>query len=102
MKAAQALNEAATWPFTAQATPSTNIQGPKRRRMASRFWQRYRSHPLLAEIADRAAYFTKAVAAIYIVRENLVEFTVVRTGALCWGWRRQRQPPRSTADRCHC
>ena len=46
--------------------------------MASRFWQRYRRHPLLAEIAERAAYFTKAVAAIYIVRENLVEFTVVR------------------------
>lgn len=45
--------------------------------MGSRFWQRYRGSPLLADLADRAAYFTKAVAAIYIVRENLIEFTVV-------------------------
>lgn len=64
--------------------------------MASRFWRRYRpsgagfssgsggggagsrgNTPLLQDLADRAAYFVKAVAAIYIVRENLVEFTVV-------------------------
>jgi hypothetical protein len=54
--------------------------------MASRFWQRYRKHPLLADLADRAAYFTKAVAAIYIVRENLVEFTVVRARDAGLGW----------------
>ncbi len=46
--------------------------------MGSRFWQRYKNSPLATELLDRAAYFTKAVAAIYIVRENLVEFTVVR------------------------
>lgn len=44
--------------------------------MASRFWQRYSQSPLLRDIADKAAYFTKAAAAIYIVREHLLEFTV--------------------------
>ena len=31
----------------------------------------------MSEVGERAAYFIKAVAAIYLVRENLVEFTVV-------------------------
>ncbi|PSC73932.1 Mitochondrial inner membrane protease subunit 1 [Micractinium conductrix] len=44
--------------------------------MATRFWARYKASPLLAELGGKTAYFIKAVAAIYIVRENLVEFTV--------------------------
>ena len=48
--------------------------------MFSQFWQRYRSSPLLAELGARAAYFIKAAGAIYIVRENLIEFTVVSVG----------------------
>lgn len=45
--------------------------------MTSRFWQRYRQSPLLRDIVDKAAFFTKAAAAIYFVREHLIEFTVV-------------------------
>lgn len=45
--------------------------------MASRFWQRYRQSPLLKEIGEKAWFYTRAVAAIYLVREHLVEFTVV-------------------------
>jgi hypothetical protein len=43
------------------------------------FWQRYsyKNSILLADLVDKAAYFAKAAAAIYIVRENFVEFTVV-------------------------
>lgn len=43
------------------------------------FWQRYsyKNSSLLADLVDKAAYFAKAAAAIYIVRENFVEFTVV-------------------------
>ena len=51
------------------------------------FWSRYAGSGLLREIADKAAYFTKAAAAIYIVREHLVELTVVR-------------PPATTRRRC--
>lgn len=45
--------------------------------MASRFWTRYRHSPVFTEFLDRIAYFTKAACAIYLVRENLIEFTVV-------------------------
>lgn len=45
--------------------------------MASRFWARYRHSPVLTEWLDKVAYFTKAACAIYLVRENLIEFTVV-------------------------
>lgn len=45
--------------------------------MASRFWARYRHSPVFTEWLDRVAYFTKAACAIYLVRENLIEFTVV-------------------------
>ena len=51
--------------------------------MATRFWARYKASPLLAELGGKTAYFIKAVAAIYIVRENLVEFTVVRAAVGC-------------------
>ncbi|KAL4422353.1 hypothetical protein ABPG75_008550 [Micractinium tetrahymenae] len=44
--------------------------------MASRFWARYRHSPVFTEWLDRVAYFTKAACAIYLVRENLIEFTV--------------------------
>ena len=69
----------------------------------SRFWQRYRpgsggahaagggggsssgsssgsgpKRPLFEELKDGTAYLLKAMAAIYLVREYLVEFMVVR------------------------
>eukprot|EP00887_Chlorella_sp_A99_P007003 scaffold2.g7003.t1 len=45
--------------------------------MASRFWRRYLAgSPLVRDILDKAAFFAKAGGAVYIIRENLVEFTV--------------------------
>jgi hypothetical protein len=49
--------------------------------MASRFWSRLGSSPLRAEVAERAAYITKAAAAIFLIREHLVEVSVVRPPA---------------------
>ena len=47
--------------------------------MASRFWSRYlEGSPLLRDILDKAGFFAKAAGAVYIIRENLIEFTVVR------------------------
>lgn len=45
--------------------------------MFSRFWARYRASGLGREFLERGVFITKAAAAIYIIRENVVEFTVV-------------------------
>ena len=64
--------------------------------MASRFWQRYGQSPLWREIREKAWFFTRAGAAMYLVREYLLEFTVVsrvllKGRVLCTGQRQQAQ-----------
>lgn len=46
--------------------------------MFRRFWSKYWNDQFSQSIADKAAYFVKAAALIYIVRENICELTVVR------------------------
>ena len=49
--------------------------------MAFRFWPRWgQRSPFMREVTERAAFFVKAAAAVYIIRENLIEFTVVSWG----------------------
>jgi hypothetical protein len=46
--------------------------------MSSNFWSRYWERQFSESIASKAAFFTKAAAAIYLVREHVAELTVVR------------------------
>lgn len=45
--------------------------------MSSNFWRRYWHAQFSYGIGERAAYFAKAAAAIYLIREHIVELTVV-------------------------
>jgi hypothetical protein len=75
--------------------------------MSWRFWQRLRSDGLLRGAREHVAYFGKAVAAVYLVREHLVELTVVsdeRDSYCCClmkgavaGVHRHSKPPSDTA-----
>jgi hypothetical protein len=45
--------------------------------MASKFWSRYWEKQFSESIATKAAFFTKAAATIYLIREHVAELTVV-------------------------
>lgn len=70
--------------------------------MYSRFWQRYSQSPLLRDIVDKAAFFTKAAATMYLIREHLIEFTVVSAGGAGQegfrGWRLLALAPAELSD----
>jgi hypothetical protein len=45
--------------------------------MTSKFWSRYWEKQFNESIISKAAFFTKAAAAIYLIREHVAELTVV-------------------------